>query len=67
MERKITAGRIPEDCQEEQLGTDSGVILMSSNVFISVHKIVTVSKNEIEIFTSGEKCANSLGFGLESL
>ena len=34
MERRITAGRLPGACQEEQLGTDSGVIFMSSNGFI---------------------------------
>lgn len=34
MERRITAGRLPGACQEEQLGTDSRVIFMSSNGFI---------------------------------
>ena len=54
MERKITVGRIPEDCQEEQLGTDSGVILLSSNVFISMHKIVTVSKMKLKYLRQGK-------------
>ena len=54
MERKITVGRIPEDCQGEQLGTDSGVILMSSNGFISMHKIEAVSKMKLKYLCQGK-------------